>query len=312
MGSKKKDKKSSSKASLKEQLSKLDLDLSGQNSKKSLPKKEKPKHQRAPAPEQRVDPRSGYPSEPVQALSPEELFQQAVENLDESLIYSGKYQGQAGAPLPEPPPEEYPSSRLPSPQDNKSTEESAEEARQHVLDTREKAFFESMVGRVEPLEDREKYAITHGPNRDIPDDDEEPSETMARGLNTPALPREGEGLNTIPPLSLSQRSLTKRYQRFAISEKVPQLNIRGDHREEALRLLELFIHQHHKEGIAFVEVIHGRGLQSEAEPILKPAVLEWLEDLGLRYIKGYAPRRNSGGDYGSLIIEMRVRSRQKR
>lgn len=316
MGSKKKGKSSGGKGSLKEQLKNLDLELPQKN---DLLAKASRQETKQPPGKPGVTPASPPPDEVPSdvPLSPEELFRQAVENLEPGEIYQGKYQGKAGAPLPEQPADRL--ARRRGPTGSQEAQRGAPErdpgddeaAREQVLKRREEAYFEAMMGPVERLEDREKYKVAHGPNRKVYTEEEpEEEEVLARGLITPALPREGEGLHNIERLSLSQRSLFKRYERFAISEKVPQLNVRGDGREEALRLLELFIHQHSKEGTEYVEVIHGRGLQSEDEPVLKPAVLEWLEELGVRYIRGYTPRRTSSGDYGSLIIEMKAGGRR--
>ena len=290
----KKDRKGGKKGSLADQLSRLDLNLSDEDQPAKPHKPHKP----------HASPSRPAPPPPEPELSEEELFRQAIENLDPTEIYQGKFQGQAGAPLPEKKEEPIPATPQASPEDE-------EDARKQVLETRENAFFEAMIGSVEPIEDRDKYRKPQSPHHfpeEDPTNQEDPDDRPARGLITPALPRDGEGLNDIPPLTLSQRSLFKRYQHYAISEKVPTLNLRGDTREEALRLLEIFVHQEHKEGTPYVEIIHGRGLQSEDLPVLKPAVLEWLEDIGLRYIRGYSPRRNTAGDYGSLIVELKTRS----
>lgn len=95
-----------------------------------------------------------------------------------------------------------------------------------------------------------------------------------------------------------------RYKKRSRRHDVPERNFRGDSVEDALRQLELFVHQHWKDGARFVRVIHGRGLQSDGDPVLKPAILRWLEGPGFRYVRGYVPEVNSAGDYGSLIVEL--------
>ena len=279
---------------LADQLKKLDLELSPDKVSKDSKGSAPPKKQKSePPPEPQPEP-----------LSDEELFQMAVETLDPSRIFQGKYQGEASAPLP-PDPATSRSDRsskagqTPDPQAD-------EEARQQVFETRDAALFMRAVAGAKPIERDEKYRPQHGKNREpreVPEHELEPDDD--NGLITPSLPRDDEGLSRIPPLTRTQRALIKRYQQVAIGQRTGQINLRGDSLEDALRQLELYLHQWWKdEDARFVRVIHGRGLHSEDGPVLKPAVLEWLEGPGLRYVRGYAPERTPEGDYGSLIVEL--------
>lgn len=281
------------KRSLAEQLANLDIEL-----RKSEPD---PSPQRESRQQEAV--RSAPPQEAPRALSDKELFEQALRSLDAAQIYQAKFEGSAAAELP-PALSEEEEAACHAYEAPEGIEDDEEEARQKIQEARDAALFEQMVGSVEPIAERAKYRRSRrkvaAPIVAKP--------RSERRLSTPALPLDGEGLHYVPRLNGQQRALKKRYARHAIAHQTPELNVRGDILEDALRQLELFVHQAWREGAPFVRVIHGRGLRSEDEPILKPAILEWLEGPGERYLRGYIPERNQSGDYGSLILELRPRA----
>lgn len=292
------------KKSLAEQLGSLDLNLRQQQRPRAPQRQSEERDSSWGAKDDSLrgdDAQREAPEESRRPLNDRELFEQAVQGLDAAQIYEAKYQGSAAAELP-PAPTADVEEQSPSPAGGFAGEALEEEARQRVQEARDAALFEQMVGSVEPILDRAKY---RPPRRTNPAPSAAPPLPPAdRKLSTPALPTDGEGLNFVPRFNGQQRSLKKRHARYAIANEIPQLNLRGDNREDALRQLELFIHQFWKDQARFVRVIHGRGLRSEDEPILKPAILEWLEGPGERYLRGYIPERNQAGDYGSLIIEL--------
>ncbi len=236
-------------------------------------------------------------------LSPEELFRLAVENLEPSQIYRAKFQGQAAAPLPDEPAPPSDKSALPDESPAASAKEQQEALRQ-VHETRDNAFFEQMVGSVEPLADRDKYRPPRGAHRAAETPEDEHHQSVEK-LLTPSLPRHGKGLNHIPTLIASQRELLRQHRRYTSSHRVAELNVRGSTAADALVDLEEFVREHWKKGAPFIKIIHGRGLRSEFEPVLKPAVLEWLETKGLPHVRGYAPLLNEARDYGSLVVELK-------
>ena len=264
-----------------EQLSRLDIEVSEESG------------------EVGEEPESVEVPEEPEELSDEELFRQAVEELDPAQSYEGKYRGKAGASLPE---QSDSGPVLQSP-DAEQEAMSDEERRQKVQEVREAALFEQMVGRVNPLKDRDKYKKPARPREKhgIDEADEKPQRTLV----TPELPRTGN-LHYVPPLDNSQRALLERHRRYGASSSVPEIHLRGDDRAEAIDRLATFVEGHHRRGkVSFVRVIHGRGLRSQDEPVLKPSVLGWLEGAGSQYIRGYVPERLASGDYGSLVVELR-------
>ena len=230
-------------------------------------------------------------------LTDEELFEQAVKELDPAQVYAGKYQGRAGAPLPDEP---SPKPRIDS-VGTESDEVDDEQARHKIQDLRDAALFEKMVGSVEPLHDRDKYRL---PRRKQPPPASQDEPNAEDVLLTPLLPRSGEGLNYVPRHDDSQRALMARYRKYEASRDVPELNLRGQTRARAREMIREFIPPQRRAGAPFVRIITGRGLRSESEPVLKPTILDWLHGPGLDHIRGYAPERTLTGDYGSLIVEL--------
>ncbi len=283
---------------LAEQLSKLDLDVSEKASEP--PPQEPAGSQESAQPQEPTAPQEPKPNDIQETLSDEALFQRAVDDLDPARIYRAKFEGDPGASLPDEP-SPTPESIPPDPP---ASEQSEEQTRQQTQQLRDAALFEKMVGSVQPLQDRDKYKRPPRKKRRIASDDD-PSPSPAP-LITPSLPRKGDGLHYVPPLTATQRALLDRHRRFADSHPVPDLNVRGDDRRTALARLESFVDQHWQGKLRFVRIIHGRGLRSEIEPVLKPAVLSWLEGPGRHLVRGYVPERVSSGDYGSLIVELSI------
>lgn len=309
---KQKDEKSPFAGALADKLKSLDIEPS----EKKDPQKEgndaeRREDQRPENPRPELDPPPPQSEQAQDELSDEELFEQAVEELAPEDVYRGKFHGQ-GPEFPEQAQPGSPTMRGPSTakepeQDQK--EPSDEEARRELDELREMRQFEKAVGPV----DKEKIPRGKYRRPSTPDPEEVARKAASYRSDspemiTPPLPKSGEGLNQVGPLDASQKDMLARYKKRNRRHDVPELNIRGDIVEDALRQVELFVHQRWKEGAHFVRVIHGRGLQSDGDPVLKPAVLRWLEGPGFRYVKGYVPEVNSGGDYGSLIVELEKKS----
>ena len=247
------------------------------------------------------------------ALSDEELFEEALQGMGSSDVYAGKFHGSVrGVPRAS---KRYDAPPAPGarPTDDDDTHrrpsspEDEERARARIDELREEAMFAHAVGPVDELAGSSKYYI---PERDPERDaervanrqDDDPA-ANPEGMITPSLPTHGKGLNHIPALEDSQKGLLNRGRLWGRRHDIRELNVRGDSAEDALRLLELFVHQRWKEGDRYVRIIHGRGAGSPGgEPVLKPAVLEWLEGPGFRYVRGYAPELTHDRDYGSLLV----------
>jgi DNA-nicking Smr family endonuclease len=249
------------------------------------------------------------------ALNEQELFEQAVSNIGPEDIYRGKFEGR-GAELPDEP-EDVPKKRpgvpgqQPQPQAGPSNEPEVDEqqAREALGELRTMRQFEKAVGPVDRDIDRDKYrdrASRRNPKKDVEQRLAYRSDSPDE-MTTPPLPKSGEGLNNVGSLDPAHKDLLERFQKRARRNDVFEINVRGDSVEDALRQVELFVHQQWKEGSGFCRIVHGRGLRSDGAPVLKPAILRWLEGPGFRYVRGYAPETNNAGDYGSVVVELAKR-----
>jgi DNA-nicking Smr family endonuclease len=163
--------------------------------------------------------------------------------------------------------------------------------------------FEAAMPDVDPIEKSQKFRAPSAPDPDEYLDED--ADRTAEDFITPTLSKSGEGLNDIPSLDDEQKEMLERMKAAEKRVGIPELNLRGDIAREAESRLGDFFTQCRQQGHDFARIIPGRGQQSDPEPVLKPTVLEWLETVGADEIRGYAPERLFGGDYGSLIVEFR-------
>jgi|GEM_PF-2084493 len=263
--------------------------------------------EQAPPQDSQADEQEDTPDAP---LSEEELFEHALEAMAPNDVYVGKYHG-AVRDLP-------PSVDDVSQQgvdaavahaasggqgDQQEQPLDEEEARAKIAELREEMLFERFVGKMDEFQNQSKYYRLKPRASKLERADGGYSSESPDDLIAPPLPKDGEGLNFIANLDPSHKGILNRCKLWMRHNDLPSLNLRGDSVEDALRQLELFIHQAWKDKARYARVIHGRGLQSEdGIPVLKPSVLHWLEGPGFRYVRGYAPELNAERDYGSLII----------
>ncbi len=81
------------------------------------------------------------------------------------------------------------------------------------------------------------------------------------------------------------------------------LNLRGMFVEEAQQAFEEFMREAILRGERCVLIIHGRGLSSKKEPVLKNKVREWLEKGPFRkYVLAYCSARACDGGLGATYV----------
>ncbi len=81
------------------------------------------------------------------------------------------------------------------------------------------------------------------------------------------------------------------------------LNLRGMFVEEAQQAFEEFMREAIFKGERCVLIIHGRGLSSKKEPVLKNKVREWLEKGPFRkYVLAYCSARPCDGGLGATYV----------
>jgi DNA-nicking Smr family endonuclease len=91
------------------------------------------------------------------------------------------------------------------------------------------------------------------------------------------------------------------------------LDLHGCAIEEAGKLFEEFILTAVKAGLSCVRVIHGRGLKSRGEPVLKERLKTWiLKAMYRKWILAFSSSRMCDGGPGATCILLRNRPRKKR
>lgn len=110
-----------------------------------------------------------------------------------------------------------------------------------------------------------------------------------------------------PELSAAQLELLRQMPRASL----PELNLRHLDRHAALRHLELFVDLCRARGDRWCRVITGKGIESAGEPVLKRVVLEWCvarppRPSGAEKVRAWAPELDSYGEWGALIVRLRV------
>lgn len=89
-------------------------------------------------------------------------------------------------------------------------------------------------------------------------------------------------------------------------KKVKEIDLHGQTCEQAKETLERKIPHLYKQGYNIIEIIHGRGLHSIGEPILKDCVREKLKDF-VDYIKKISYAKPSNGGNGKTILLFKSR-----
>jgi len=91
------------------------------------------------------------------------------------------------------------------------------------------------------------------------------------------------------------------------------LDLHGLNVEEAREALDLFLKESVTSGRKAVSVIHGRGLSSPADPVLKNKVIEWLTSGPWRkWVIAYASARACDGGAGATYVLLRRRPYSRR
>lgn len=273
--------------SFSEQLKKLKKDLEKEQKterKRHIEQVSKP----TPKPVKRPEATSAEPAAPpAPVLTDAQLFEQSLQNIDQNAVYRGKF----GDPHDRWQPHEVKSRH-----ESERLDAVEAEARQFVEELREKRTFEDMVGKLDARFSDDKFFVPPKPRVQVT-----PAVT---GLQTESLGLDPKGLRDVE-LTPAHRDLLKRAGVYAKERRLPELNLRGKTRDEAIERLEAFLDICARRDDRFARVIHGKGKQSEDDPVLKPAVLTWCEGPGAKVVQGYAPEITADGDYGVLMLEFR-------
>lgn len=110
--------------------------------------------------------------------------------------------------------------------------------------------------------------------------------------------------------SLSAIKLSRQQQKFLRQadrqHMLPELNLRRYTQQEALKRAVNACKSWRKAGVVVARIITGKGKRSQQFPVVKLAVLNWLDGPeGLALVRLWAPEVTSDGNFGSLILELR-------
>lgn len=245
--------------------------------------------------------------------SPTDMMEAALRDLDEEEIHERKFDDAVeGTDTADPPGSRAAGEATGGERRDEGSEGDdaldEEEARAEIQRRRERRQFETAVQDVDEIDGSDKRHRVDPPDpSEMLDGEERRSERTAEDFTTPTLPRSGDALDAIPALDEAQQSLLDRFEQSDVPEGPVELNLRGSTEREALHRLRGFVREAWERDQQFVRIVHGRGRRSDGLPVLKPAVLDWLESDGAAYVRGYAPERQPGGSYGSLVVELTVR-----
>jgi DNA-nicking Smr family endonuclease len=116
---------------------------------------------------------------------------------------------------------------------------------------------------------------------------------------------EGTGYNV-------NRAITRRLHsgEFAIQDHI---DLHGQTVESAQTLFDQFFNESIAAGKRMILIIHGRGLSSPADPVLKTKVIQWLSTGPWRkWVMAYASARLCDGGAGATYVLLRNRPATKR
>ncbi|MDA8086323.1 MAG: Smr/MutS family protein [Nitrospiraceae bacterium] len=86
---------------------------------------------------------------------------------------------------------------------------------------------------------------------------------------------------------------------FTVGEYI---DLHGMTREKAFDALRFFLQEARRKRTFCVKVIHGRGLRSPAGPVLKEAMIKWLQGPFRKYVRAYSSARACDGGPGATYI----------
>ena len=258
----------------------------------------------AEAEERRVIGRDRVLAGEVVEMTEEELFAQAVADINPHQLHKGKFQGKG----PDTRHVRLKEERRPAPQEIDALEEPEDPYHD------EAAMFEEIMSMhgVNPLTNN-THVSDQGVDLNIDElyrfkqQDYSKKNRAERQEEAMELMLAVEG----PVLQSSQQKLLAAYRRHVSSgNRTPEVHLRGEGKASALRQLEFGVLQAGVRGDRFVRAITGKGLGSVGEPVLKRAVVEWCLGEGADLVVDYAPELLADGTYGSIVLIVRRRRRK--
>ena len=108
------------------------------------------------------------------------------------------------------------------------------------------------------------------------------------------------------------REMTRRLHRGAFSVQ-DHLDLHGLGVQQARDAVDRFLASAIRQGLRMILIIHGRGLSSPGEPVLKSRLVQWLNrGRWRRWVLAYTSARHCDGGVGATYILLRSRKSRKR
>ncbi len=183
-----------------------------------------------------------------------------------------------------------------------------------ALEEEYRLFLEAMEGVV-PLETNNRFETESPPSSQMPPNNTETEtilklkELILKGegfivADTPEY-KEGTGYNVHPEIA---RKLHK--GDYAIQDHIDLHGLSVAHAKDAF---DIFLKQSVSYGRHGVLIVHGRGLSSPNQPVLKNKVIEWLNSGKWRkWMIAYTSARSCDGGAGATYVLLRTTPLQKR
>ena len=185
-----------------------------------------------------------------------------------------------------------------------SSPKTEEEAFREAMEGVDRISRENCVERILIFHPSEKEAPKEGGSREDAEALSELTRLVAEGdgFRVEDTPEYIEGTSYDIPEEIAGRLHQGRYSIQA------HLDLHGMNTQDARRMVEKFLKWAVATGKRGVLIIHGRGLASPAEPVLKTRVVEWLTRGPWRkWVAAYASARLHDGGTGATYVLLRGR-----
>jgi len=105
-----------------------------------------------------------------------------------------------------------------------------------------------------------------------------------------------------PSLSAYKRKELMRSLHEGVHAVSDYIDLHGLTEDEAWEALGVFLLEVRRRNLSCVKIIHGRGLRSPREPVLKSAVARWLRGPLSKYVIAFATARACDGGLGATYV----------
>ncbi len=114
-----------------------------------------------------------------------------------------------------------------------------------------------------------------------------------------------EWVQKVPIIDKDNITPQKKQQTSPLKTPVDdEIDFHGWKLDIAIIQLERFLQRSIDQGYRCVRIIHGKGLNSKGEPVLKNGIRTWLKNQGKKYIIKSAEPDNKNGGSGAILVSL--------